>query len=124
MRKEPIEERCEPFMYNTQDDLLQFEIGDIVEVKFGNENYRVKKEYVGRKLKFIVSNLLEYEWRLKTKRLALVPIEKEEDFKTKDVLFLDAYDRFECLMIDLFPVNRRPYAGWKNKTVQIKKITS
>ncbi len=81
-----------------------------------------QKDYVGKELKFVVNNFIEYNWRRPTRRLALIPIDKIENFKDEDVLFLDDADRFECLMIDLFPCNRRPYAGWKNKTVKIVAV--
>lgn len=117
-----IEERCEPYMYNTNDDLNVVEIGDVITLKFGRKKFRVKKEYSGKSRKFIVNNFLAHHWGRPTRRLALVPIEKVDSFKKTDILFLDDTDRFECLMIDLFPSNRRPYAGWKNKTVKITKI--
>ena len=43
VEKAIISDGCEPYMYNTEDDLLQFDIGDIVEVKFGKKAFRVKK---------------------------------------------------------------------------------
>jgi len=119
MEKIKIETRCEPFMYNTYDDLNKIEIGNILTLKFGKKTFRVKKEYVGKEVKFIVNNFFEHNWRRPTRRLALIPIDKVDNFKNSDVLFLDDADRFECLMIDLFPCNRRSYAGWKNKTVKI-----
>lgn len=122
MEKIKIETRCEPFMYNTYDDLNKIEIGNILTLKFGKKSFRVKKEYVGKEIKFIVNNFFEHNWRRPTRRLALIPIDKVENFKDSDVLFLDDADRFECLMIDLFPCNRRPYAGWKNKTVKIVSV--
>ena len=117
-----IPDRCEPFIYNTYDDLNEIKIGDILDVKFGKKSFRVKKEFVGKTIRFVVNNFLSHNWRRPTRRLAMVPLEKQESFTEKDVLFLDDADRFECLMIDLFPINRKPYAGWKNKTVKIKKI--
>jgi hypothetical protein len=122
MRKIEIETRCEPFMYNTYNDLNKIEIGNILTLKFGKKPFRVKKVYVGKEVKFIVNNFFEHNWRRPTRRLALIPIDKVENFKDSDVLFLDDADRFECLMIDLFPCNRRPYAGWKNKTVKIVAV--
>jgi len=114
-----IEKRCEPYMYNTYDDLNKIEIGDIITLKFSKKTFKVKKEYVGKKITFIVNNFLEHNWRRKTRRLALIPLDKKDNFNKNDVLFLDDGDRFDCLMIDLFPCNRRPYVGWKNKTVKI-----
>jgi hypothetical protein len=124
MEKIEIQTSCEPFMYNTDDDLNQIEIGDILTLQFGEKPFRVKKEYVGKEVKFMVNNFFEHCWRRPTRRLALIPIDKLETFKSKDVLILDDSDRFECLMIDLFPCNRRPYAGWRNKTVKIVSIDS
>ena len=65
-----------------------------------------------KKLKFIVNNFLEHNWRRQTRRLALIPINKVQNYNDSDVLILDDADRFECLMIDLFPVNAMPYYGW------------
>lgn len=114
-----IEDTCEPYMYNTYSDLNKIEIGDVITLKFSNKKYKVNKNYVGKTIKFVVNNYLKYRWHKVTRRLALVPFNKKDDFKTSDVLFLDDAERFECLMIDLFPCNRKPYAGWKNKTVKI-----
>ena len=121
MKKIEIESRCMPYMYNTDDDLCRIEIGDTITLQFGNKRYGVKKEYVGTKVKFIVNNFIEYTHRIKTRKLALIPVDKINNFKEKDVLILDAKDRFECLMIDLFPCNRRHFAGWENRTVAVKE---
>jgi hypothetical protein len=43
MRKIKIETRCEPFMYNTYNDLNKIEIGNILTLKFGKKPFRVKK---------------------------------------------------------------------------------
>ncbi len=122
MEKIKIEERCSPYFYNTYDDLNKIEIGNIITLKFGNKPFRVKKDYLGKKVKFLVNNFLEHNWRQKTRRLALIPLDKVDNFKSSDVLILDDADRFECLMIDLFPCNRRPFAGWKNKTVKVCSV--
>lgn len=122
MIKIEIEKKCEPFMYNTYNDLTKIEIGNILTLEFGKKPYKVNKDYVGKEVKFIVNNFLEHNWRRPTRRLALIPLDKVDNFTEKDVLFLDDGDRFNCLMIDLFPTNRRPYAGWKNKTVKIVAI--
>ena len=121
MDKIIINNRCEPYMYNTYDDLNIINIGDIITIKFGTKPFKVKKEYVGKEITFVVNNFLEYNWRRKTRRLALIPIDNFESLKDTDVLFLDDADRFEGLMIDLFPCNRKPYAAWRNKTVSIVK---
>ena len=81
MRKIKIETRCEPFMYNTYNDLNKIEIGNILTLKFGKKPFRVKKEYVGKEVKFIVNNFFEHNWRRPTRRLALIPIDKVENFK-------------------------------------------
>lgn len=116
-----IENRCQPYMYNTNDDLNKFKVGDIVEIKFQNK-HKVRKEFSGKTLKFQIVNSMSHKWLRPTQRLALVLADKINKFSEKDVLYLDDYNRFECLMIDLFPCNRRPYAGWKNKEVTIKKV--
>ena len=122
MLKIQIEKKCESFMYNTYDDLTKIEIGNILTLKFGKKSFKVKKEYVDNEVKFIVNNFLEHTWRRKTRRLALIPVEKADNFTKEDVLFLDDADRFECLMIDLFPCNRRLYNCWRNNTVKIKNM--
>jgi len=122
MIKIDISDSCEPYMYNTYNSLLRVQIGDVITLKFGNKPFRVKKEYLGKTVKFIVNNFIKHNYRRPTKRLALIPFDKVDSYKKKDILFLDDADRFECLMIDLFSCNKRPYAGWKNKTVEIIKI--
>jgi hypothetical protein len=122
MRKIEIERSCEPYMYNTYDDLNKIEIGNILTLKFGKSIFSVKTEYVGKEVKFIVNNFFEHNWQRLTRRLALIPIDKVENFKDSDVLFLDDAYRFECLMIDLFPCNQIPYDGWENKTVKIVAV--
>jgi hypothetical protein len=126
-KKIGIESSCEPYMYNTEDDLNQFNIGDTIELVFNKKNkFRVRKKYIGKTVRFKVVNLMPHNWGRPTKRLALVEIEKAdlpiEKIKDTDVLYLDDTDRFECLMIDLFPINRKPYAGWKQKKVKARKI--
>ena len=59
---------AEPFFYNTCDDLLPFEIGDVVELTF-QDHRLVNKKYRGKKVQFVVNNFLEYSYRNKTKRL-------------------------------------------------------
>lgn len=116
-----IPDKSEPFYYNTDDDLLQVEIGDILELKF-KDHQKVKKDYRGKTIRFVVNNFLEYKYRNRTRRLALTPI--IDGWTKKDIVILDDSDRFECLMIDLFPCNRRPFAGWRRKNVSVKKIGS
>jgi len=110
---------AEPFFYNSHCDLLPFEIGDVVELTF-QDHRLVNKKYRGKKVKFVVNNFLEYSYRNKTKRLALTPT--TDKWTLNDVIILDDTDRFDCLMIDLFPCNRRPYAGYYNKQVTIDKV--
>lgn len=114
-----VPSRCCPYFYLTEDDLNQFIIGDIVKVKFGDGS-KVASKYKGKTIEFVVNNFLEHNWRRPTKRLALVPL--EDGWTKGDVIILDDYDRFECLMIDLFPCNRRPFNGWRSKEVSIKKV--
>ena len=118
-----IDSSCEPYMYNTKKDLTKIKIGDVLDLTFGKKPLKVKKEYVNKTIRFIVNNYLEHTWRRTTRRLALVPLDKKDNFEESDILILDDYDRFECLMIDLFPINRRPYSGWQNKTVTFTKVT-
>lgn len=65
--------------------------------------------------------LNSHGWRRPSQRLSLVPINKLNNYKESDILYLDDTDRLECLMIDLFGCNRIGYRGWKSKTVNIVK---
>jgi len=114
-----IPSSVEPFYYNTDCDLLPFEIGDIVELSF-QDHRLVNKKYRGKKVQFVVNNFFEYGWSIKTKRLALTPTAGK--WKLKDVVILDDINRFDYLMEDLFPCNRRPYAGYSKKEVTIDKV--
>lgn len=112
----------EPYMYNNlHDDLLKLEIGDAVEVSF-KDHRNVLEKYRGKKLLFVVNNYKDYEWCEPIRKLALVPKDKCTGFCKNDVLFIDDYRRFEYLMEDLFPCNRTPFRGWKNKEVRITKV--
>lgn len=111
---------CSQVQYNTYDKLVDLEIGDILDISF-KEDRLVKKQYKGQTLPFVVHNYMKHNWRRDTKRLVLIPLAKLDTFEDDDILYLDDADRFECLMIDLFPINRVPYRGWKNKTVTFKK---
>lgn len=113
-----IPTRCCPYFYLTDDDLNQFKIGDMVSVKFGNGS-KVAPRYRNRTVQFVVNNFMKHNWRRPTKRLALIPL--EDGWTLQDVLILDDYDRFDCLMTDLFPCNRIPFSGWKSKEVRVKK---
>lgn len=113
-----IPSRCCPYFYLTDDDLNQFNIGDMVSVKFGNGS-KVAPRYRNRTVQFVVNNYMKHNWRRPTKRLALIPL--EDGWTLQDVVILDDYDRFDCLMTDLFPCNRIPFNGWKSKEVRIKK---
>jgi prefoldin subunit 5 len=110
-----IPNRCEPFFFNTDDDLLQFNIKDIVEVPYPTNN-----RFQGQVVQYAVNNLIEHDYRHKTKRLALTPL--KDNWGKNSIVILDDSDRFECLMIDLYPCNRRPFYGWYKKTVSVKKV--
>jgi hypothetical protein len=119
-----IPNTCEPYMYNTSDDLKNIRIGDVITLKFGNKKYKVKKEYIGKEIQFVVNNLFHYErWSTNYQRLALIPLNKQDAFEEEDILFLDKKERFESLISALFPCNRKIYNGWENKTVEILSIT-
>jgi hypothetical protein len=109
----------QPFFFNSEDVLLKFNIGDIVEVSFGKGS-KTWKRYKGKKIKMVVNNCKQYKWRNESKKLALTPT--EDGWLKSDIVFIDDTDRFECLMIDLFPVNRRPFSGWETKKVSINKV--
>lgn len=64
------------------------------------------KKYSAKTLRFQVMNTALHDWDGKT--LALVPIEKTNNYKSNDILYLDCYRRFECLMKNLYPQNRKP----------------
>lgn len=120
MIKIKISDSCEPYMYNTKHHMKSLNIGDVINVKFKGGS-KVKKEYAGKTVKFFVNNVLDYSFYDPYRRVALIPFDKKDKFDYKDALIVDEHNRFECLMIDLYPVNRRPYAGWKNKEVVIKQ---
>jgi hypothetical protein len=121
MKKVKISDRCEPYMYNSQNDLTTFNIGDVVDVVF-MDKVKVKKDYKGKTIRFFINNILDYHWSSNERRLALIPLDKKDKFSDKDVLIIDHSYRFDCLMIDLYPENRRPYAGWRGKEVEITLI--
>ena len=121
MKKIKISTSCEPYMYTTNNDMSKLKIGDVLDVKFQNK-HKVREIYKGKKVKFIVNNTLKYDWYGSYYRIAIVPLEKKDKFTEKDSIIVDVADRYESLMIDLYPCNRRPFAGWRNKTVNIKKI--
>jgi hypothetical protein len=121
MIKIKISDACEPYMYNTKSDTKKLNIGDVLDVKFKTGS-RVKKEYAGKTVKFFVNNVLDYSFYSPYRRVALIPFSKKDKFSYIDALIVDEHNRFECLMIDLYPANRVPYAGWKNKEVTIKKL--
>lgn len=104
-----IPKRSESFFFNTEEDLLDFNIRDIVEITYPK----------GNTIAYVVNNILPYNWRRPTRRLALTPV--TDKWANKDIVILDDSDRFRCLMEDLYPVNRRPFYGWEKKTVFIKK---
>jgi len=109
----------EPFFYNTSDDTLKYDVGDLVEVTFGVGS-RVPRRYKNQTVTFIVNNIKDYMWGHKIRKLALCP--DKDNWTIKDILFIDTEFRFSCLMIDLFPENRRPFNGWRTKKVTLKKI--
>jgi hypothetical protein len=114
--KSSIPDRVEPYMYNSEDDLLIFDTGDKVEVTF-RTGFRVPAKYAGLTLTFTVDNCEKYKWRIESKVLVL-----KSTSNPKDIIVVHPTDRFRCLMIDLFPCNRRPFAGWENKKVSIRKV--
>lgn len=52
---------CEPYMYNTRDNLSEVNIGDTLEISF-QSGYGVDKNYKGRTIKFLVNNFYEYNY--------------------------------------------------------------
>ncbi len=111
-----------PFMYSTRYLLHKIENGDILTLKFGEKKYKVKKDFVNKTIDFVVVDYREHCFPRLSRILALVPVEKLENFEDKDVLFLADTYCAECLMCKLFPCNRKPYAGWKNKIVTIIEV--
>lgn len=116
-----IPDSCCPSFYTTYDDLNTVNIGDVITVTFKDKG-KVKNAYRGQSTKFLVNNYMEHNWRRPTRRLALIPLDRinydKLTFSKNDVIILDDSDRFECLMIDLFKVNRVPFKGWKKKIVE------
>jgi hypothetical protein len=115
---------CDPSFYTTEDDLNGVEIGDVLTVTFKDKE-RVKPKYRGKTVKFLVNNFLPHNWRRPTRRLALIPLNsvnlETSTFNKSDVIILDDSDRFDCLMIDLFDINKVPFKGWKKKKVTFVK---
>lgn len=118
---------CDPSFYTTYDNLNNVNIGDIISVTFKDKE-KVKIKFQGKTVKFLVNNYMEHNWRRNTRRLALIPLENidlDTDLDSltlkpsmkKDIIILDDSDRFECLMIDLFDINKVPFKGWKKKIV-------
>lgn len=112
-----VPRRCDPSFYVTTQPLSKYDRDDTVELKFGTGR-RVLKKYKGQTVRFTVNNYLDHEWGKKMRRLLLVP----EGGGTKEAIVLEEAHRFECLMVDLFPVNRRPFAGWSTKCATIRKV--
>lgn len=119
-----IPQSCDPSFYTTDDDLNEVEIGDILTITFKDKE-KVKSKYRGKTVKFLVNNFLPHKWRRQTRRLALIPLTSIDlnklTFIKDDVIILDDSDRFECLMIDLFDVNKVPFKGWKKKKVGFER---
>jgi hypothetical protein len=122
MIKVRISDRCEPYMYHTSNNLHSLKIGDVISATFTKKTSKVKKEYIGKTITFFVNNILDYNFYSSYRRIALIPLNKKDKFKNSDVLIVDETNRFESLMIDLYPENRRPYAGWKNKKITFEKL--
>jgi hypothetical protein len=108
-------------MYTSEHDLKTLNIGDVIDVTFKNKS-KVKKDYLGKTIRFFINNIFDYSFYDPYRRIAIIPLDKFENFTNKDALIVDQTDRFSCLMIDLYPENRIPYSGWKNKIVNIKLV--
>ena len=118
-----IDTECQPYMYNSDNDLTQYVIGSVVNVTFQDKRTRIKKEYKGKTVKFIVNNTRPYINQHETcRRLALVPFDNQEDYKMDEVVIVDDTQRFRNKMMLRDKLLRRPFAGWKNKTVTITKV--
>jgi hypothetical protein len=115
-----IIDRTEPFFYNTDENLTQFNIGDIVEVSFGTGRM-TWKQHKGKTVQMIVNNCRPYKFYDEPfNKLALTPLEPK--WRKKDIVFVENSQRFEYLMEDLYPENRRPFNGWRTKQIDIKKV--
>lgn len=120
MKKVDISGDTEPYFYNSRDNLDFLSIGDMVVLKFGDKPFRVKKDYIGKEVKFKVNDVFKYNYGSREiVRLALVQSNKAENFKESDILIVESTIRIEILMDRLFPCNRRPFAGWRNKEVKV-----
>lgn len=113
-----VPDRCESFFYaisNKKTQLLEYNVGDEITLKFPNHS-RVRKCFKGQTITFDVLAIRKANWGYNMHWLGLLP--KGSNDKD-EILFVAPYWRFEALMIDLFPINRRPYAGWKQKSPSI-----
>lgn len=113
-----IPERCTPFFYMSKVDLKKYKIGDILKIKF-KDNNRNEKQYRGKEVEFVVNNsMIHYDERYN--RLVLTI--NKDNWTNKDVIVLEDICRFDDLIDALWPCNRRPFAGYKNKTVKVEKV--
>lgn len=113
---------CNGYHYNTALDYCDknFEIGDIVELKF-KKNEMVKDEYRGKTIQFIINNKLVYKYYSHNyTRLALTPL--TDNWTKDDIIIIDDCERIADLMVDLYPENRLEFQGWECKTVSIKVV--
>ena len=119
-----ISRECLPIMYNCDDDLTEFIIGHEVSVTFTDKKVGVPKDYRGKTINFIVNNILPYfRGSESTRKLALVPSEKINEFNLSDVILVDDAQSFRILMVALRNKNNKiPFRGWKNKKLKIKKV--
>jgi len=115
-----IPSRLEHYVYNSNDGLTTFNIGDVVAVTFGTGS-KVAKQYKGKTVDFVVNNCKRCDWcYIKCNRLALIPV--KDGWSKKDIVLVDSYRRFESLIDGLYPCNRVSYKGWQTKTVGLKRI--
>ena len=119
MEKIEVPDGHTPQMYSTRFLLHKSKIGDILTIEFG---LKAKKAYTGLTIDFVVMNYCERTNPRVTKKLALVPVEKKDNFKDSDILLLAETYYVECTVENLFPCNRRSYAGWRNKIVTIIEV--
>jgi hypothetical protein len=96
----------EPRTYHTSSNFTDLNINDIIECT-----------YKGSVSKYVVNSV-----HLRNSTFGLIPFEKRFDHSSSDFIQVTSTSRVEGLMIDLYPINRVPYRGWKNRELVINKI--
>ena len=77
MKKIQISKSCAPYMYTSEYDLTTLNIGDVIDITFKNKR-KVRKDYLGQTIRFFINNVLDYNFYVPYRRLAIIPLDKFE----------------------------------------------